>query len=116
MAKSDQLIGDFRSFVAEFKDESDRAIVVLTAARLDLLLLSVLQKHLVPNPAKTDDFFETEGPGTSFSNKIMLANRLGLIDDDFARALNLVRRTRNDFAHERHARWSAVVTWIVYEP
>jgi len=103
MTQDTHIVEEFANFVAEFKDESDRAIVVLTAARLDLLLMSVLQKHLRPSPAKTDDFFENQGPGATLSGKIMLANRLGLIDDDFARALNLVRRIRNDFAHETSA-------------
>ena len=29
-----------------------------------------------------------------------MAHRLGIIDDDFAKALHLLRKTRNDFAHE----------------
>lgn len=94
------LIGDFRAFVKEFENESDRAIVVITAARLDYLLYCILQKYLVPNTSKTDDLFENQGPGATFSNKIMLAYRLGLIDKDMTRSLNLVRRVRNDFAHE----------------
>lgn len=98
--EGDNIVDDFRAFVEEFKDESDRAIVVITAARLDYLLYCILQKYLVPNTSTTDDFFENQGPGATFSNKIMLAYRLGLIDKDMARSLNLVRRVRNDFAHE----------------
>jgi len=96
----DQIISDFRNFISEFKSETDRAIVVLTAARLDYLLLSILQKRLIPNTSKSDEFFENQGPGSSFSNKIMLSYRMGLIDRDFTRALHLVRSIRNDFAHE----------------
>ena len=95
-----QIVNDFAGFIEEFKDESDRAIVVLTAAKLDYLLLCVLQKHLVPNTSKDDEFFEKQGPGSTFSSKIMLAYRLGLIDKDMTRSLNLVRKVRNDFAHE----------------
>lgn len=91
------LVGDFRAFVEEFKNESDRAIVVITAARLDYLLYCILQKYLVPNTSKTDDFFENQGPGATFSNKIMLAYRLGLIGKDMVSSLNLVRQVRNNF-------------------
>jgi DNA-binding MltR family transcriptional regulator len=93
----------FTAFFTEFKNESERAIVVLTAARLDYLLFQLLHKYVIPNVSKTDDFFENQGPGSSFSNKIMLCYRLGLIDRQFTQALNLIRRIRNDFAHEATA-------------
>lgn len=35
-----------------------------------------------------------------FSSKINFVYRFGLIDSDLARALHLVRRIRNSFAHE----------------
>lgn len=101
--KTPDVVMEFTAFIEEFKLESDRAIVVLTAARLDFLLFAILQKYLVPNASRTDEFFENQGPGSGFSNKIMLTYRLGLIDRDFARALNLVRNIRNDFAHETSA-------------
>ncbi|MCX5800334.1 MAG: hypothetical protein NTX17_02995 [Candidatus Eisenbacteria bacterium] len=97
------IVNDFEAFIQEFKDESDRAIVVLTAARLDFLLSLILQKYLVANAGTVDEFFENQGPGSTFSNKIMLVFRLGLIDSDFARTLHLVRKIRNDFAHETAA-------------
>jgi hypothetical protein len=93
-------VDDFKAFVAEFAKESERALVVLTAARLDFLLFRILQKYLVPDTAKVDDFFENQGPGATFSSKIMLSYRLGLIDRQFVSSLNLLRRIRNDFAHE----------------
>lgn len=93
-------VAEFRAFVAKYEKESDRAIVVLTAAKLDLLLQNILQKYLVPAATTTDEFFDHQGPASTFSNKIALSYRLGLIDRDFARSLNLVRRMRNEFAHE----------------
>ena len=52
------IVQEFASFCNEFKSETDRAIVVLTAARLDFVLLGILQKYLVPNASKTDEFFD----------------------------------------------------------
>ena len=43
---------------------------------------------------------EAEGPLGSFRSRIDVAYRLSLVDEAFARALHLVRRIRNDFAHE----------------
>ena len=91
---------DFKSFIAEFRSETDRAAVILGAARLDLILYQLLVKFLLPNPTSTDELFESEGPLSSLSAKINLASRLGLIDHDLARALHLIRKIRNSFAHE----------------
>jgi hypothetical protein len=91
---------EFSEFASDFASESDRAIVVLTAARLDYQLQRVLERYLLPSVSKTDEFFESQGPASTFSNRIILAFRLGLIDKLFAKSLNLIRRIRNDFAHE----------------
>ena len=96
-----QIRKDFEDFITEFKNESDRAIVILIATKIDYLLLCILQKYLLPSTSNDDEFFENQGgPGSSFSNKIMLAYRLGLIDKDMTRALHIIRKLRNDFAHE----------------
>ena len=91
---------EFMTFLYEFRDETDRAAVILGAARLDLLLYQLLIKFLLPNPTATDDLFEYEGPLSSLSAKTNLTLRLGLIDASLAHALHLIRRIRNSFAHE----------------
>ena len=90
----------FSAFVAEYRSESDRAAVVLGAAKLDYLLYQILTKHLLPNAGSRDDLFDSDGPLSTFSAKIHLTHRLGVIDSGFARALHLLRRIRNSFAHE----------------
>ncbi len=90
----------FDAFAEEFERESDRAAVILVSAKLDELLYLALTKKLLPCPAAQDDLLRTDGPIGSFSSRITLAHRLGLIDDAFARTLHLIRRIRNDFAHE----------------
>jgi len=98
-----RIISGFEAFVAEFKGESDRATVILTAARLDTMLFSILHKHFLPCSGSHDDLFENQGPAATFANRIALVHRLGLINDEFARNLHLVRRLRNDVAHETSA-------------
>jgi len=87
-------------FLAEFGQEGDRACVILGAAKLDSLLYQMLSRALRPNPSQPDAFLEGNGPLATFSARIDAAHRLGLIASDLARALHLVRKIRNDFAHE----------------
>ena len=93
-------IKEFSSFIEEFIEESDRAAVILGVAKLDLLLYQIFQKHLVSNPGGEDKFLDSDGPLVTFSAKINLAYRLGLTDNSVTRALHLIRKIRNDFAHE----------------
>lgn len=93
-------IEEFRRFADEFNNESDRAAVILGAAKLDVLLFQLLQKIIKPSTSKTDELLEGDSPLGTFSSRAMICHRLGLIDDELYRAINLVRRIRNSFAHE----------------
>ncbi len=93
-------MSDFRRFLDEFKEESDRAAVILGAAKLDIQLFQLLTKHLRTPPSSHDELFDGDSPLGTFSAKINLTYRLGLIDNEFTRALHLIRRIRNSFAHE----------------
>jgi len=88
------------SFVEGIINEEDRATVILVAAKLDLILYQILQKHLIPVPGSKDELLENDGPLSTFSAKINMAYRLGLIDNSFSRSLHLIRKIRNNFAHE----------------
>lgn len=84
----------------KFMAGPDRATAILAAAWLDELLLEALRAHLLPPMSPKLDILDQNGPLGTFSSRIEAANRLGLIDAQFARALHLVRRIRNDFAHD----------------
>lgn len=87
-------------FDSEFAKESDRACVILTGSLLDSALETLLKTLLFPATSGEDPLFDgPNAPLTSFSARIEMAYRLGLIDSGFARCLHLVRRIRNDFAH-----------------
>lgn len=90
----------FQAFVAEFKEESDRAAVVLGAAKLDSLLAQILDRFLLPSLSTNDELLEGDSPLATFSSRINACYRLGLISSDFAKSLHLVRKIRNAFAHE----------------
>jgi hypothetical protein len=86
--------------LAEFKKESDRAAVILVASLLDVALESLIRNSLVPNPCREDELFDPpNAPLSSFSAKISFAHRLGLVSRKFSRDLHLIRKIRNEFAH-----------------
>jgi len=89
-----------KEFFKEFVNEGDRAAVILGAAKLDLQLYQLLLKVLLPNASSRDDLLDGEGPLSTFSAKINMSYRLGLIDSHLAHALHLIRKIRNTFAHE----------------
>lgn len=87
----------------EFEKETDRGAVILAASLFDIQLESLLKSFLVANSSRTDDLFEgATAPLSNFSSKIQMAFRLGLLSSKFARDLNLIRRIRNEFAHNIH--------------
>ena len=88
------------AFVKDFSKESDRAAVIVGAARLDDLLYQLLRAVLLPCTSSQDELLEGDSPLSTFHARTHLAHRLGLLDDEFVRALHLVRRMRNAFAHE----------------
>ncbi len=90
----------FEAFVKEFKGESDRAAVILGAAKLDALLAQILDRFLLPSTGSSDELLEGDSPLSTFSSRINACYRLGLISAQFAKSLHLVRRIRNGFAHE----------------
>jgi hypothetical protein len=86
-------------FVKGLCEEGERAAVILGASRVDVALEDTIKAVLRPNPGGSDDLFEGDKPLSTFSAKITIAYRLSLIGNDCERALQLVRRIRNDFAH-----------------
>jgi hypothetical protein len=93
-------LSSFNKFIDEFGKETDRAAVVLGAAKLDLLLYQIIELFLLPAPGGRDELLDTDGPLGTFSSKIHIAYRLGLIDTEFSRTLHRIRKIRNSFAHE----------------
>jgi len=89
----------FSEFLNEIKNESDRAAVILGAAKIDDVLAQLIKKFLLPNVSSKDELMEDDGPISSFSARINIAYRLGLIDNELTRNLHLIRKTRNEFAH-----------------
>jgi len=91
---------EFADFIAEFNSESDRAAAIIGAAKIDLLLCKTLEKILIKPGIKKDNLLDNDSPIGTFSARINLIYRLGIIDKKFAKLLHIVRKIRNSFAHE----------------
>jgi hypothetical protein len=91
----------FEAFYEEFVSDSDRAAVILGAAKIDDILGRILSAHLVlPFDEKSDELLSTNGPLGTMSARIDMVFRLGLISKEFRRSLHLIRKIRNTFAHD----------------
>ena len=90
----------FVRFLHEFSKESDRAAVILGAARLDESLGQLLSATLLPCTSSSDDLLDSDRALGTLGARILACGRLGLIDDKLIHALQLVKRIRNAFAHE----------------
>jgi DNA-binding MltR family transcriptional regulator len=87
------------NFITGLAKEGERALVIGGAARLDVALERLLKSVTRHTAGGRDDLFDPERPLGTFSAKIALAYRLGLLEDHVEKALHLVRKVRNDFAH-----------------
>jgi len=90
--------------VLRFRDllgsETDRGCALTAAAYLDAELQSLLRNYLVDDADVAEHLFAPDRPLGSFAGRIDLAYMLGLIPRLAARDLHLIRKIRNDFAHE----------------
>lgn len=93
-------IGVLDPVIKGLENEGDRATVILVVAKLELILFQILQKYLIPVPGSEDELLDNDRPLGTFSAKIRMAYRLGLIDNLFSHSLHLIRKIRNAFAHE----------------
>lgn len=90
---------DLTAFLEEFQRETDRATAVLGVAMLDALLEKLITQS-VRNPMRVaESLLETTRPLGAFSARIDVAQAFGLIADDDAADLHVVRKIRNVFAH-----------------
>lgn len=94
----------FERFFASVNEESDRSAVIIVVSRIDNLLGDIIRNALIPNASEKDDLLDGDNPLSTFSARINLSYRLGLIDAEFASILRTLKKLRNDFAHQEHAK------------
>jgi len=94
---------DFDEFADELlRERQPRALVILAAAKIDTQLRDLIEKFLLAKSAKpkeADELLDGDNPLSTFSARIKICRRLGLIDHAVADALNRLRDIRNQAAH-----------------
>ncbi len=91
---------EFDEFAEEFLMEtSERIIVIICASKLDDILFSNLNKYFLKKISSKDELLEGDQPLSTFSSRIKINYRLGLIDKSFYYLLEQIRAIRNKSAH-----------------
>lgn len=85
------------------KHESDRGCVIFGAALISEALEELLRAHFrhTPDDAKLiNSLFQGYAPLAIFSAKFQLAYAFGVLPRELYQVIELIRRLRNEFAHE----------------
>lgn len=101
--QNDPILKDMGAFLHSLNNESDRGVVLVCTSYIEDRLGILISKFLVngsDSKALIDDF---NGPFGTFSSRISGAHALGLISNEEMRRLTIIRKIRNDFAHELRA-------------
>lgn len=88
-------------FTYESKD--DRTIAILGGTFLEMILEHILYAFFPEDDKDVEEMMQFNQPLGNFSNKIKMCYCLGLIDKIIKEDLNLVRKIRNEFAHDLYA-------------
>ena len=87
-------------FISQMQKESDRGSIIVAVSLLDDILNQLLKAKLAPSLDSRDELFDTAtAPFSTFSAKIDLAYRLGLLRAEARASFHQLRKIRNNFAH-----------------
>lgn len=93
----------FDEFVDDLlKERSARSLIIVGSSKIDNLLFDILNLYLLPKRSKTkeiDELLEGDRPLATFSARIKLCYRLGIIDESLCNTLERLRALRNPSAH-----------------
>lgn len=93
-------INDVISFRKSLTQETDRGCALFAAAYIDNSLSDLLFCALAESKGVDEDLFKGNAPLASFSSRITMAFYLGKISKVERRDLDLIRKIRNEFAHD----------------
>lgn len=93
-----------QEYVEEWSEElfesGDRACAIVGQAALEDLVHELLYNHFRGTDRQKTGLLDQTGPVSTFAAQIDLAHAIGSINDAEMRSLHLIRRIRNEFAHE----------------
>lgn len=93
---------DLAKFVEELKRETDRGLPLVSTALIDDRLLETLRSFFCDGPSTAKLLDEGNAPLGTFSSRTEACFALGLIDEYEYSEIALLRKVRNEFAHEKH--------------
>ncbi len=98
MKLHDVKISNYNSMVELYHSETDRGAAVLAGSYVE----NVLGKYLIfqmEDKTLSDELFASNGPLSTFSQRIAISRAFGYISSNEASTLNYIRKIRNYFAH-----------------
>jgi DNA-binding MltR family transcriptional regulator len=90
---------EFWPFIQTLRQESDRGRVLISAGFLEEQLKKILLGLMVQRPKSNELVEGSNAPLATFSARTEACYALGLITDDEYNDLSIIRRIRNEFAH-----------------
>lgn len=91
-------VKDIKKFINILNAENDRGLILVASQKIDNELKRILEDTLIKT--KKETLLDNRGPIGTFSSRIALVHRLGLIDDDFKNRIDKIREMRNLCAHQ----------------
>jgi hypothetical protein len=91
---------DWQAFMHEYRNEGDRAAAILSVVPVDKFLEALIREYFVPDDGVVDDLLKDGQPLGSFSTRLKTAFVLGFVAKTEFRDLNIIRKIRNEFAHD----------------
>ncbi len=92
-------VKEFKALLSTLKKESDRGMVLITAALMDDLLEQCIRSFLIDH-RRTDQLVANfNGPLGSLGARILAAFSLGILSESEYQDCERVRKVRNSFAH-----------------
>lgn len=90
----------FDSFVEDLLAEKlERPLIIVGSSKIDDLLKSILTKYFLPKASREEDLLDGDRPLATFSARIKLCYRLGILNKDLFLVLEQLRSIRNKSAH-----------------
>lgn len=92
-------IQEFQDFRTSLLSESDRGSVLMAAAFIEDKITQLLETYMINDTTIQKKIFGGNGALATFSSKIDISFLLGLIPKNIYNDLGVLRKLRNDFAH-----------------
>ena len=92
--KRESIINDLTKILPKLMGDTDRSVILVGVTKLENELEKYLTSFLIESPTGIEDLFGT-GPLSTFSSKISVARRLGLINNELQTAIDAMRKIRN---------------------